>query len=135
MEESSMQLTWLVRGLSTGIVTTRYPRDAEALPAGFRGMPRLEEVACQASEGCDACAQACLPGAIAVNRSGAEQAEFRLNYGACIMCGLCVGACPSGAMSTSPDFELATVTAEDLVYLGQLSLGGIDATSADRSAT
>ena len=125
-----MQFAWLVRGLRTGIVTTRYPRQAEPLPTGFRGMPRLDEARCRAVSGCDACARACLPGAISLNASEAGSVAFRLNYGACIMCGLCVAACPSEAMSTSAEVELASVAPADLVYLGQLALGGTDAAAS-----
>jgi formate hydrogenlyase subunit 6/NADH:ubiquinone oxidoreductase subunit I len=135
-----MQLSWLLRGLRTGIVTTRYPRTAEALPSGFRGRPVLDPSRCRAVDGCTACAAACLPGAISLQRIGAASprdgggradmatsegksaVQFVLNHGACIMCGLCVTACPTGAMAMTADYELAVRRADDLVYTTTLAL-------------
>ena len=126
-----MQLSWLVRGLRTGIVPTSYPSRSEALPPGFRGLPVLDEKRCQAVEGCHACVEACLPGAIALDTPSAERATFRLDLGACIMCGLCVSACPNGAMAMSPGFELATTNPRDLVFSTHLSSGGHNGAAAD----
>ncbi|HZW33596.1 MAG TPA: 4Fe-4S dicluster domain-containing protein [Isosphaeraceae bacterium] len=135
-----MQLSWLLRGLRTGIVTTRYPHAAEALPSGFRGRPVLDPTRCRAADGCTACAAACLPGAITLrgmadvsaadgeawtdtgDGTGRPAVRLVLNYGACIMCGLCVAACPTGAMAMTADYELAVRRAADLVYATTLAL-------------
>jgi hydrogenase-4 component H len=121
-----VQFAWLIRGMRTGVVTTRYPREPETLPEGFRGRPSLDPSCCQAGDGCDRCVQACLPGAITLigHQNGQQSIRFSLNYGACIMCGLCVTACPGGAMTMSPDYELAARLPADLMYAANLSRGG-----------
>jgi hydrogenase-4 component H len=53
---------------------------------------------------------------------GKSAVQFVLNHGACIMCGLCVTACPTGAMAMTADYELAVRRADDLVYTTTLAL-------------
>ena len=59
-----MQISWIARGLRTGVLTTRYPAVREPLPAGFRGRLRLDPDRCRVARGCDDCVQACLPRAL-----------------------------------------------------------------------
>jgi hydrogenase-4 component H len=101
-----VQLSWIARGLRTGIVTTRYPSQPEPQPAEWRGRPLLRPERC---DGCAACTAVCLPEALV-----ADDHSVRLDYGRCIMCGLCVPACPSGALEITPDYELAVVSADNL---------------------
>ncbi|HVC33660.1 MAG TPA: 4Fe-4S binding protein [Chloroflexota bacterium] len=204
-----MQFAWLIRGLRTGIMTTRYPREPETLPTGFRGRPALDAGRCRAADGCAACVQVCLPRAItleqrvgggatgrvgegategsgdvpargqksnsgiggetpaiptadpAVNESvaasprrpladsptrpvdpsptrplavsgeGGGGVRFNLNYGACIMCGLCVAACPSAALSMTTEYELAVRRPDDLIFTTTLTRGGADGGPTD----
>jgi len=119
-----MQLAWLLRGLRTGVVTTRYPQRPDSLPPGFRGQPLLDPARCWAATGCAACAEACLPGAIRLEEAPVDPSRLRftLDYGSCIMCGLCVAACPNHAMVMTPEFELAVRQPHDLIYA--VDLGG-----------
>jgi hydrogenase-4 component H len=114
-----MIFSWIRRGLRTGVLTTRYPAAIERLPEDFCGRPALDASRCQADQGCDACVQVCLPGALTLqeDRDATTQEPDRqliLDYGRCIQCGLCVTACPAGALHMSADYELATKDREDL---------------------
>ena len=116
-----MIFSWVRRGLRTGVLTTRYPAVQEQVPGGFRGRPVLDADRCLANHGCKACTQACLPGALSlaevVDRAvGAsdESVQLTLDYARCIMCGLCVSACPEDAMQVIEDYELAARNREDL---------------------
>ena len=118
-----MVLSWLRRGLRTGVLTTRYPAVHERLPDGFRGMPVIDANRCIVDQGCDVCIQVCLPGALnlvdIVNRNekesiGEEVQQLVLDYARCIMCGLCVTACPADALRMTEDYELAASERKDL---------------------
>ncbi len=116
-----MVFSWVRRGLRTGVLTTRYPAVHEQMLEGFRGRPVLDASRCLSSQGCNACVQVCLPGALslteAVNSADGTSngsLQLTLDYARCIMCGLCVSACPEDAMQVIEDYELAARNREDL---------------------
>jgi formate hydrogenlyase subunit 6/NADH:ubiquinone oxidoreductase subunit I len=117
--------SWIRKGIHTGVVTTRYPAVAESLPEGFRGLPLLDAARCVADQGCRACIQTCLPGALhlADSRSDQEAQQLTLDYGRCIQCGLCVEACPTDAFHMSNVYELATTTPDDLQVIVRFMRG------------
>lgn len=104
-----MFFSWVRRGLRTGVVTTRYPAVHEQMTEEFRGRPMLDAHRCLAAQGCTACTAVCLPNALRLEAvKGKEQQHLLLDYGRCVMCGLCVDACPTGALEITTDYELAT---------------------------
>lgn len=90
--------------LKAGVITTRYPQEAEEA-LGLRGRPRLDFERCVA---CDACAQVCPTAALELYEDD-ETRTLELGLDACVFCGLCAPACPQGAIQISEDFELATL--------------------------
>ncbi len=137
-----MVLSWVRRGLRTGILTTRYPAAGEHMPEGFRGRPVLDANRCLADQGCSACVQVCLPGALSlievVNGAGSmegEASQLALDYARCIMCGLCVTSCPADALRMTEDYELASTNREDLriVTLFAPTSGEDDVNSKERN--
>jgi NADH-quinone oxidoreductase subunit I len=125
---------WVRKGIRTGVVTTRYPAGTETMPEAFRGRPVLARARCQAEQGCKECVQVCLPGALSLTtlpENGTDKTEgttqqFMLDYGRCIMCGLCVDACPADALQMANDYELATTKAEDLRVVVRFAQTGND---------
>lgn len=105
---------WTLYGLARGKATTRWRgKGAEPGQAGFLGMPRFDPEKCQ--EGCSQCADACLPGAIRL-APDAGDARVTVDYGRCVVCQLCVEACPTGAFSASEDWAFGSRTREDLIW-------------------
>ena len=84
------------------------PRRAD--PVGFRGAPHVGSTPCEA--GCDACVQVCPTQAITL---GMARDAVRIDLGRCVMCGDCVAECPTGTLSASNVFTLASAEREGLV--------------------
>lgn len=110
------RLTWVIEGLRGGVVTTRYPKQADPVAiAGVRTRPALAVERCQAADGCDRCVTACLPDALTLERAGDDKpATLTLDLGRCIGCALCVAACPAEALQMITEMESATRGADGL---------------------
>lgn len=93
---------------SQGAQTIPDPRQAS--PAGFRGKPVIAAEPCRA--GCDACADACPSGAVALE-------PLRIDLGRCTLCGDCAPACPSGKLGFDNDVRLAATDRASLVLSAQ----------------
>ncbi len=104
-----MQLSWLVRGLRTGVLTTRYPRGEEAMPAEWRGVAELDPDRCRPESALPPCVVACPSAALWLQPTAKPGAEVRMHLDplACVACGRCVPACPAGAVRMTARFELA----------------------------
>lgn len=77
--------------------------------------------ACRSHDGCEACTAVCLPHALIVQSSPSPR--LILDYSRCIMCGLCVPACPEGALRMQSDYELSVHARPDLLV--SIELAGV----------
>lgn len=77
-----------------------------------RGAPVLTPDRCVAS---GACARVCPTGAITLDPEGPGSFRWRLDYGACILCSLCIAVCEPGALLDSGETHLAARDRAELV--------------------
>jgi Ni,Fe-hydrogenase III small subunit/ferredoxin len=101
-------MTWIPRGIREGIVTSRYPREADGYGPEFRGSIAVSESSATTSELVDT-VLACPTGAISLRDGKAV-----LDRGACILCGRCTQVLPA-VFQFSPNFEISTRQRDALV--------------------
>lgn len=99
-------LSWLIRGLRQGRITTRYPKGEEPAPLGFRGRVEVLDIA----DAPPALAGVCPTGAISVD----DRRRVSLDRGRCILCGACVAADPE-RFRFAPRYETAAQSRPALV--------------------
>ncbi len=97
----------------TGEATRKYPFAPAEVAKDFRGKPEHDPVLCIA---CAACTIACPANALSmVTDAAAGTRIWSIFYGQCIFCGRCEESCATGAITLSPEFELAVGRREDLI--------------------
>lgn len=115
---------WTLYGISRGTATTAWPqKDGAKTQPGVLGLPRYQAERCQ--EGCRACADVCLPGAISIASQESEE-RLALDYGKCIACQLCTEACPNDALTKSEDWAFGVRKREDLIWAEALKSSAAD---------
>jgi len=97
-------------------ITVQYPHEKVELPERARWAVALtlDEDGNHKCTGCTACEKACPDHIIKIDMTTAEDRSkhidhWRYEIGACMMCGLCVEACPFDAVCMSHDYELARI--------------------------
>jgi NADH-quinone oxidoreductase subunit I len=63
--------------------------------------------------------------------------DYQINYNRCILCGLCIEACPTRALTMTHDYEISAETHSQLIYtkedlLAPVAPGGSDTPQTDR---
>ena len=104
---------WTFFGLEKGKASTGWPqRKQTAGQDGVLGMPRFEPGKCEPQ--CRECAAVCPTNAITVKESPGER-PLEVDYGRCVVCQLCVEACPAEAVESSFDWAFGVRDRADLV--------------------
>jgi Ni,Fe-hydrogenase III small subunit/ferredoxin len=101
-------MPWIPRGLSEGIVTTRYPRRSDGYGPSFRGTVDVE-TSHGNHQGLEMVAEACPTDAISVVAGRAT-----LDRGRCILCGRCTELAPD-VFRFDSSFQTASVQRGRLV--------------------
>lgn len=112
-----------LRNMLRGPITVQYPREKLVLPerARWAVQIKLDDAGEHKCTACMACVKACPDAIISVDVTTDEARSKHIDrwgyeLGACMMCGLCVEACPFDAIEQGHDYELATGTADELTY-------------------
>jgi NADH-quinone oxidoreductase subunit I len=102
-------------------ITVQYPHEKVELPerARWAVAMKLDEQGDHKCTACVACERACPDFIIEIQFTTAEDRSkhidhWRYEIGACMMCGLCVEACPYDAIEMSHDYELARTDPDQL---------------------
>lgn len=124
-------------------VTVQYPEEKRTLPAGARGIHRLNRddqgrVKCVACFMCEtACPAHCIH--IVGEESPWPDREkspktFVIDELRCIYCGMCEEACPVDAVELTSSFELASFSREEMLFDKEKLLSIFDATKNTEKA-
>ena len=126
-----------MRNMFRGPITVMYPEQRLTLPerARWAVAPRYDEEGRPKCTACLICVNECPDHVLNLEVSrtaegGKHIDRYVYELGACMMCGLCVEACPFDAIEMSHEYELATRDPHDLV---RVLLRDVDAASARRA--
>lgn len=103
-----------MRNMLRGPITVRYPHERAVLPERSRWAvrPKYFDDGTPKCTACMTCVKVCPDHILGLDVTVAEDKSkhidrFTYEIGACMMCGLCVEACPFDAIKMSHDYELA----------------------------
>ena len=100
-------MPWISRGLRNGIVTSRYPREADGYGTDFRGAVEVNRA--RAEKEINAVVEACPTQAVSTH-----DGTLTLDRGKCILCGRCTEIAPE-VFTFSPSFEVSALHRRSLV--------------------
>ena len=132
---TGMRIT--MRNMLRGPITVKYPYEKLEIPerARWAVAPTFDEQGAPKCTACMACIRACPDHILDLEVTTREDKSKHIDHysyeiGACMMCGLCVEACPFDAIEMSHDYELARMDPAELTYD---LLADVDAASAKRA--
>ncbi len=112
-----------MRNMLRGPITVQYPYEKLELPerARWAVTPLFDEDGVPKCTACMACIRACPDHILDLEFTTGEDKTKHIEHysyeiGACMMCGLCVEACPFDAIRMGHDYELARTSADELTY-------------------
>ena len=125
--------------------TVQYPKERLPVKPRFRGALRLlldPEHGEELCIGCMKCDKACPDDCIVVTMEKVKEIgllgfktrhkTFEIDLSRCMFCDLCVEVCPTGAIVTTEDYELATYDKEDMKFDVTALYGDIPKKTYDR---
>jgi NADH-quinone oxidoreductase subunit I len=111
-----------MRNMRRGPITVKYPYERLQLPERARWAvgPKFFEDGSPKCTACMTCVRVCPDFILALDVETREDKSKHINrfdyeIGACMMCGLCVEACPFDAIEMTQDYELAVTDPADLM--------------------
>lgn len=126
-----------MRNMLRGPITVMYPEQRLELPerARWAVAPRYDAEGAPKCTACLICVKECPDHVLSIEASknddgGKHIDRYVYEVGACMMCGLCVEACPFDAIEMSHEYELATRDSRELV---RVLLSDVDAASPRRA--
>lgn len=126
-----------MRNLVRGPITVRYPYEKVELPerARWAVTPTYDANGAPKCTACMVCVRECPDNILALEVTTREDKSKHIEHysyqvGACMMCGLCVEACPFDAIEMGHDYELARTDPAALAYD---LLADVDAASPKRA--
>jgi NADH-quinone oxidoreductase subunit I len=127
-----------MRNFIRGPITVQYPEKRSEVPprARWAVRHRLDENGAPKCTACLICVKECPDHVLRIFSSAKPEGGKHIDayvyeLGACMMCGLCVAACPFDAIEMSHEYELATRDRDDLV---RVLLRDVDAAGPRRAA-
>jgi NADH-quinone oxidoreductase subunit I len=126
-----------MRNMFRGPITLQYPERRPDIPERARWAvhSRFNDDGTPKCTACLICVKECPDHVLRLFSSPKAEGGKRIDayvyeLGACMMCGLCVAACPFDAIEMSHEFELATRAHDDLV---RVLLRDVDAAGPKRT--